>query len=313
MSSLRAFSSGLAVAAVVGGLLVVDPPFSSARSADEANVASDVAAGVASGGSTAAAQAALPPDAEGALARLDASPRHGEWVTVSAGTPEEIKAWVVYPERADKAPVVVVVHEIFGLTHWVRAVADQLAADGFIAIAPDLLTSKKLPAGPNGPDQQAAVTAIRTLDPAVVQRQIGAAASYAMTLPAALPSYGVVGFCWGGSASFNHAVAAPGLDVTGFGGSVVYYGSSPATPSLASVKQPVLGLYGGNDARVNATIEPAKQALAAQGTPFEAVILDGAGHGFLRQQSGQDGANMRASVEAWPRTVAFFRERLGTR
>jgi len=287
MIPYRAFLSGVLVAGTVAGAVALFPQPSTATVASFA------------------AQVALPADAENALKRLESSPRHGEWVTVTEGS-DTVKAWVVFPERADKAPVVVVVHEIFGLTHWVRGVADQLAADGFIAVAPDLMTSKNLPSGPNGPDQTAATTAIRTLAPAVVQRQIALVARYGMKLPAALPKYGVVGFCWGGSAVFNHAVAAPDL-----GASVVYYGSSPATPMLASVKAPVLGLYGGNDARVNATIAPAGSALKAAGNNFEPVIYEGAGHGFLRQQGGADGANLKASQQAWPRTIAFFKQKLG--
>ena len=201
MSSIRRIATVCALAGAVSSTVACAPE-SSARSAEHAQTSAAASA--------AAEQSSLPADAEGALARLEASPRHGEWVTVTEGA-DTVRAWVVFPERADNAPVIVVVHEIFGLTHWVRGVADQLAADGFIAIAPDLMTTKNLPSGPNGPDQTAATTAIRTLDPAVVQRQIGLVAKYAMALPAALPRYGVVGFCWGGSASFNHAVAAPGL------------------------------------------------------------------------------------------------------
>lgn len=256
-------------------------------------------------GGDSAGQIALPADADNAKARLDASPRHGEWATIVNGA-DTVRAWVVFPERADKAPVVLVVHEIFGLTHWIRAVADQLAAEGFIAIAPDLMTMKHLPEGPNGPDQQAAVAAIRTLNPADVQRHLSQVATYGMALPSARKVYGVVGFCWGGSTVFNHAVAAPSL-----GASVVYYGSSPETSTLQTVVAPVLGLYGGNDARVNNTIAAADSALKARGKRFEPVIYDGAGHGFLRQQTGQDGANMRATQQAWPRTLSFLRESLG--
>lgn len=258
------------------------------------------------GSSSAAPQAALPAGAAEAPARLAASPRHGEWVMVRVGDADSVRAWVVYPERRDRAPVVVVVHEIFGVTSWIRGVADQLAADGFIAIAPDLLTGKNVPTGPDGePVRDSATTAIRTLDPAAVQRRIDATARHAMALPAALPRYGIVGFCWGGAASFAHAVHAPGL-----GASVVYYGTSPATASLASVRAPVLGLYGENDARVNATIAPADSAMRALGRSYEHRIFAGAGHGFLRQQDGQNGANLQASRDAWPLTVAFFRRHL---
>jgi carboxymethylenebutenolidase len=247
----------------------------------------------------------LPPDAAGALSRLGTSPRHGEFVTVRTGGGDSLRAWVVYPERSTKAPVVIVVHEIFGLSSWIRSVADQLAADGFIAIAPDLLTMKNLPDGPDSVLAPLAVTATRTLDPAWVQRQLDAVARYGMSLPAAQKKYGIVGFCWGGGVSFAHAVHSPSL-----GASVVYYGVSPATASLESVRAPVLGLYGGNDARVDATIPPADSALRALGRTYEHTIYPGAGHGFLRQQSGTDGANLAAARGAWPATVAWFRKYL---
>lgn len=263
----------------------------------------------AAGQSTSAAVASnpsLPAGADEAMARLNSSPRHGEWVTVSTGPSDSIRAWVVYPERKTKAPVVVVVHEIFGLTPWIRAVADQLAADGFIAVAPDLLTMKQLPEGPDSVRSQAAVAAIRTLSSADVQRQITAVANYAMALPAALPRYGIVGFCWGGGVSFEHAVRAPAL-----GASVVYYGTSPKPETLSTVKAPVLGLYGGNDARVNATIPAADSTLRALGKTYSPVIHEGAGHGFLRQQSGANGANLTATQKAWPATITWFRRYLG--
>ncbi|MEJ7812480.1 MAG: dienelactone hydrolase family protein [Gemmatimonadaceae bacterium] len=258
-------------------------------------------------GSGAAAQATgLPAGADDANARLAASPRHGEWAMIRAGSSDSVRAWVVYPERRDKAPVVLVVHEIFGLSNWIRAVADQFAAEGFIAIAPDLLTGKGVPDGPDGVNGDSARVAIRTLDQADVQRRLDAVARYGMVLPAALPRYGIVGFCWGGSVSFAHAVHAPSL-----GASVVYYGTSPATPQLASVRAPVLGLYGENDARVNSTIAPADSALKAQGKTYEPVIFPGAGHGFLRAQTGASGpANTEATKGAWPRTVAWFHKYL---
>jgi carboxymethylenebutenolidase len=128
-----------------------------------------------------------------------------------------------------------------------------------------------------------------------------------MALPAAEKRYGVVGFCWGGSASFASAVESP----SGQGAAVVYYGTSPATPSLARVKVPVLGLYGGEDARVGATVPPADSAMKALGKRFEPHTFAGAGHGFLRQQDGQGGANLEAARQAWPLTISFFRSTLG--
>lgn len=264
---------------------------------------------VVSSGSTAAADtnSSIPADAAGAQARLSASPRHGEWAVIRTGDGDSVKAWVVYPQRSTKAPVVVVVHEIFGLSTWVRGVADQFAADGFIAIAPDLLTMKNLPSGPDSIVARVATDSIRTLNPAWVQKQLDAVAQYGMSLPAAEKKYGIVGFCWGGGVSFAHAVHAPGL-----GASVVYYGTSPKTSDLGSVRAPVLGLYGGNDARVNATIPPADTAMRTLGKTYSYNIYPGAGHGFLRQQTGMNGANMSAARAAWPATIGWFRKYLGS-
>lgn len=221
---------------------------------------------------------------------------------------DSVRVWVVYPERPDPAPVVLVVHEIFGLSHWIRAVADQLAAEGFIALAPDLLTMEGIPPGADGaPDPDAARAAIGQLERETIHRQLLAVARYGMSLPAATDRYGIVGFCWGGTTSFTHAIESPEL-----GAAVVYYGSSPATEELGAIQAPVLGLYGGNDARVNATIPPAEEAMAALGKSSEYEIFEGAGHGFLRQQDGQGGANLAASRQAWPRTIAFLREHLGS-
>ena len=251
--------------------------------------------------------ARLPADAAGAPARLAASPRHGEYVTIRTGGGDSLRAWVVYPQRSTKAPVVVVVHEIFGLSSWVRGVADQLAADGFIAVAPDLLTMKNLPEGPDSVVAPLATAAIRTLDAAWVQKQLDAVGQYGMSLPAAQQKYGIVGFCWGGGVSFAHAVHAPGL-----GASVVYYGVSPKTADLGSVRAPVLGLYAGNDARVDATIPPADTAMRSLGKTYTYNIYAGAGHGFLRQQTGMAGANMTATRAAWPATIDWFRKYLGS-
>lgn len=248
-----------------------------------------------------------PPDAAAAPARLLASPRHGEWVMIRTGPTDSLRSYVVYPERSTKAPVIIVVQEIYGLSPWIRSVADQLAADGFIAIAPDFLTMKSLPTGPDSVAAPLAVAATRSLNMADVQRQIDAVARYGMSLPAAQQKYGIVGFCWGGSVSFAHAAHSPTV-----GAAVVYYGSSPPREALQSVRAPVLGLYGGEDARVNATIPAADSTLRALGRTYVQNIYPGAGHGFLRQQTGQAGANLTAAQGAWPETIAWFRKHLGS-
>ena len=260
----------------------------------------------AAAGARATPEHSLPAGAEDAQARLDASPRHGEWAMIPAGAGDSVRAWVVYPERSDPAPVVLVVHEIYGLTTWIRAVADQLAAEGFVAIAPDLLSGRDVPVTEAGePERDAAVAAVRSLDADQVHARLARIADWGMALPAASDRYGIVGFCWGGSTSFAHATRAADL-----GASVVYYGSSPPADALRNVQAPVLGLYGGDDARVNATIAPADSALRALGKTYEPHIYEGAGHGFLRQQDGREGANMEATRRAWPETVGWFRTHL---
>ena len=268
-----------------------------------------IVAGCVSGGSP-APEAALPPGAADAKARLNSSSRHGEWAMIPVAPGDSIRAWVVYPERGDKAPVVLVIHEIYGLTPWIRGVADQFAADGFIAIAPDLLTSKQLSGTPeDGPPPGEATAAIRTLDPRDVQRQLDATARYGMSLPAATRTYGVVGFCWGGTTAFQHALHAPELDAA-----VVYYGSTPRDADFGAIRAPVLGLYGGDDNRVNATIPAADSGMRAAGKVYESRVFPGAGHGFLRARTDttRGPANVAASREAWPATIAFFRKHLGS-
>jgi carboxymethylenebutenolidase len=256
------------------------------------------------------ASAQTPPDEPGAPARLDASPRHGEWVDVPLpGSSTPIRSWVVFPERATDAPVVIVIQEIYGLTDWIRGVADQLAADGFIAIAPDLLSGM----GPGGggtdayPNRDAVVAGVRALTPEESMRRLDAVYAYAGTIPSASDRIGVVGYCWGGGTSFAYAAHKPEL-----GAAVVYYGTSPSSPdAYRRINAPVLGLYGEDDQRVNATIQPAKDAMGPLGKTYEVEIYPGAGHGFLRAQADREGANMRATQAAWPRTIAFFREHLG--
>lgn len=250
----------------------------------------------------------LPGSADTARDRLNASPRHGEWVSVPAPGGDAVESWIVYPERSDTAPVVVVIHEIFGLTDWIRGVADELAAQGFIAVAPDLLTGK----GPDGGrtdsvDGDAARALIRALDADEVHTRLKAVADWATALPAARDAYGVVGFCWGGRTSFTFAAHDPKL-----GAAIVYYGTSPDSKALAAVEAPVLGLYGEDDARVNATIPPAQERMAELGKLYQVEIFSGAGHGFLRAQDGREGRNLTASSQAWPLTVRFFREHLGS-
>ena len=254
-------------------------------------------------------EANLPAAEETAKAALESSPRHGEYVDVknpAGGAP--FRAWIVYPERKDKAGVVIVIHEIFGLSDWIRAVADQLAREGFIAIAPDFVSGHG--PGGGGTDSVASrddvVKLVRESMPEETVARLNAVREYAMKLPAANGKVATIGFCWGGGRSFAYAAAQPALNAA-----VVYYGTSPETPALAGVRAPVLGNYGGDDARVNATIAPVEAELKKLGRSYEPHIYEGAGHGFLRQQTGRDGANAKATAQAWPRTIAFLRDHVG--
>jgi carboxymethylenebutenolidase len=250
----------------------------------------------------------LPASETQAKAALDKSPRHGEYVDVklpSGGTP--IRTWVVYPERKDKAPVVILIHEIYGLSDWIRGVADQLAREGFIAVAPDLISGM----GPNGggtdsvSSRDDVVKLVRGLTPEATLARLNAVRDYAIKLPAANGKSATIGFCWGGGQSFAYAAAQPGLNAA-----VVFYGVSPDAADLAKIKAPVLGHYGGDDARVDATIAPAQAEMKKLGKTYEPHIYEGAGHGFLRQQDGRDSANLKATQQAWPRTLAFLRQHL---
>jgi carboxymethylenebutenolidase len=252
------------------------------------------------------ASASLPADDMGAVERLKASPRKGEFVTINVGgTP--MRTWVVHPQGAARAPVVVVIQEIFGLSDWIRGVADQLAAEGFIAVAPDLLAGR----GPNGGDSTSiagneTMKVTLSLSEADLMARVKAAREYGLKLPQANGKSASVGFCFGGAASFTLAANEPNLSAA-----VVYYGQAPtAEDALARIKAPVLGLYGGlkEDGRIGATIAPTEASMKKLGKAYEPRIFEGAAHGFLRAQTGNNGANMKASQQAWPLTVAWIKK-----
>jgi len=252
------------------------------------------------------ARSPIPPGEPGAKAALEKSPRHGEFADVEVpGRSTPVRAYVVYPESKENAPVVIVIHEIFGLTDWVRSVADQLAAEGFIAVAPDLLSGMgEGGKGTEGFSSRDDVTkAVRELKPDAVKRDLDAVRAYGEKLPASNKKTATIGFCWGGSTSFRYATETPELAAA-----VVYYGAAPEKPeAYEKLTAPVLGLYGADDARVNKTIEPADQIIKKLGKSYTHHVYDGAGHGFLRQQDGRDGANMKASQQAWPATIEFLK------
>lgn len=255
----------------------------------------------------------LPPGTPAHVERaLAESSRHGEWVDIPLSGSSPLNAWVVYPERADKAPVVLVIHDIRGLSDWARAVADQLAQDGFIAIAPDFLSGKGPDGGGTNSLGDKVGQTIRTLTENEVTLRLNAAMTYGSTLPASNRRTGVLGFCWGGTQSFGYAIAQPEL-----GAAVVFYGSLPGSTDtsvpeerLAAIKAPVLGLYAGNDARINATLPPTIAAMMRLNKTYEYHTFEGAGHGFTSRQDGAAGANLTATQHAWPLALHFLRRHL---
>jgi len=233
-----------------------------------------------------------------AKARLEKSSRHREWVTVKHDN-RAVETLVVYPESKSKTPVVLIIHEIFGMTDWVADLADQVAEAGYIAIAPDLL-SGMAPNGGRSTDFAADKTfeAVSHLNADQVTADLQAAANYGVKLPASSGKLFVAGFCWGGGQTFRFATNRADLAAA-----FVFYGPPPDKDAMARIKAPVYGFYAGNDARINATLPEAIEQMKAAGKPYEPVTYDGAGHGFMRAGEAPDAseANRKARAEAWAR------------
>jgi carboxymethylenebutenolidase len=258
---------------------------------------------------------------EWAKQNLEKSPRHGEWVQIKHDN-RTVHAFVVYPETKQKTPVVIVIHEIFGMTDWVQTVADQLAANGYIAIAPDLLSGMAPNGGRSSDFQGGAVReAISKLDPDQITADLNAVADYAKKIPAANGKIAVSGFCWGGGQSFRFATNRKDMSAA-----FVFYGPPPN--DVASITAPVYGFYAGEDARIDATIPGTQEAMKAAGRKYDPVTYAGAGHGFMRagedpagdaaiKDTGDDPdikkkhdmavANKKARSEGWTRWLALLK------
>lgn len=237
-----------------------------------------------------------------AKAALEKSPRHHEYVAVKHDG-RTVQAFVVYPEVKGKAPVVLLIHEIFGLSDWAKEMADELAAQGYLVIAPDLLSGF----GPNGggtdafPGQDAVTRAVSGLNPDTVMADLDAAADYALHQPSAAQRLYVTGFCWGGGKSFAYATHRHDLAAA-----FVFYGPPP--PEVNTITAPVYGFYGENDARITSTVPATEQAMKAAGKKYEPVIYPGAGHGFMRAGQAPDAtpANKAARDQAFQRLTSLI-------
>jgi carboxymethylenebutenolidase len=233
-----------------------------------------------------------------AKAALAKSPRHSEWVTVKHDG-RSVDTFVVYPESKDKRPVVLIIHEIFGMSDWVQDLADQVAAAGYIAVAPDLLSGM----GPDGGRSSSfaegkTMEAVSKLNPDQVTADLNAAADYGNRIPASNGKLFVGGFCWGGGQTFRFATNRGDLAAA-----FVFYGPPPDKDAMARIKAPVYGFFAGNDARIGAMIPDAITNMKAAGKSFEPVTYDGAGHGFMRAGEAPDAkdADKKARTEAWER------------
>lgn len=248
--------------------------------------------------------------------QLEKSPRHHEWITVKHDN-RSVETFVVYPESKEKTPVVLIIHEIFGLSDWVQDLADQVAAAGYIAVAPDLLSGM----GPNGGRtssfaQTEATQAVSHLKPDQVTADLNTAADYALKLPASSGKLFVAGFCWGGSQTFRFATNRPGLAAA-----FVFYGSAPMKPGEPNAVDtdalrridshtPIYAFYAENDARVGATIPATNDAMRLLNKAYLPVTYEGAGHGFMRAGEAPEAtdANKKARADAWERWKTLLRQ-----
>lgn len=236
------------------------------------------------------------------------TPRRNEWVDIAVpGTNAKVRTWVVYPEGTQKAGAVLVLHGASGMSDWIRSVADQLAKEGFIAIAVDLSSGL----GPNGGHYDSfrfmdeRMRATQTLGRDGTMARIKAVRDFAAKMPQSNGKTGSIGFCGGGTNSFTLATEVPEHNA-----SVTYYGAAPPAAALAKINAPVLGFYGEDDARIFASVEPTRAEMKKLGKAYEGHTYPHATHSFLWMQDL--GNNFEATADSWPRTIAFYRQHLAT-
>jgi carboxymethylenebutenolidase len=253
------------------------------------------------------ALAASAPGQDVVKQRLEKSPRHHEWVEVKNGN-RIVHCFVVYPQVKTKATAMIVLHENKGLTDWVRSVADRVAEEGYIAIAPDMLSGFG-PGGGNTKEFKStgdATKAIGALKADGVTADLNAVADYAISIPACNGKLAIGGFCWGGGQTFRFATNRKDLKAA-----FVFYGSFQETKeALGKIPCPVYGFYGEDDMRINASIPKTTATMKELGKPYEPVIYDGAGHGFMRagDEANTPNANSAAKDKAWKRMLELLKK-----
>jgi carboxymethylenebutenolidase len=235
-------------------------------------------------------------------ARAQAKPEiEREWIYIKKGA-DSIRAYMASPVKSSLSPAIIVIHEIYGLTSWEPTVADRLAREGYIAVVPDLLSSKH---GKTPASEDEARTLIGELEPERVTADLDATYQYLnRNVRVDKGNIGTIGFCWGGGQSFRYATNNPNLRAA-----VVAYGPAPDTADMKRIKAPVLGIYGENDARINAALPTVTAGMAKSGATFTSEVFPGTGHGFLKP--GRQGYDTPERERAWTRILEFYRARLG--
>jgi carboxymethylenebutenolidase len=215
----------------------------------------------------------------------------------------KLHTWVEYPEGDGKAPIVIVMQHAPGMDEWQRSLADQLALEGFIAIAPDLNSGL----GPNGGnfdsfvDADSVSRAIARLNENDILERYKAARNWGMKLARANGKSASIGFCMGGGNSFRLAAEVPDLNAA-----VSYYGNPSKDFNFSKIHAPVLAFYGEEDARVTSTLPATEAAMKEHGKSFEAHNYPHTTHGFVEYQTLA--GNLEALTDAWPRTIAFLKK-----
>ena len=212
----------------------------------------------------------------------------------------KVGAYLARQKGGGKRPGVVVIHENRGLTPHIQDVARRLGKEGFLALAPDMLS----PIGGTPADQQAAVKMIGTLEQDKTVARLAAAVRFLAAHPESSGKVGVVGFCWGG-AMVNRVMASD----AGAAAGVSYYGSVLPDEQVPKIGGPLLLHYAGDDARINAGIPGFEAALKANNKQYEKHMYEGAQHAF-NNDSNPARHNKEAATLAWKRTIEFFKGHL---
>jgi carboxymethylenebutenolidase len=255
-------------------------------------------------GSTAAATAILPyietNRAQAAIVAPNDARIEGSRITYP-GSSGAVKAYLARPKTmSGRLPGVIVIHENRGLQPHLEDVARRFAVEGFVALAPDLMSAM----GGTPPVEDDARQAFAKVDRAVAVKDANAAIAFLKGRPDSNGKVGAVGFCWGGGTVNRMATSSPDLAAA-----IVYYGDPPAADEAKNIKVPMLAHYASLDARINGMLPPWEAALKAANVAYTAHMYEGVNHAFNNDMAGER-YNKAASDQAWGRSIEFFKRTL---